>query len=243
MDTFICAFSGGKDSTAMALGLAETGVDFKLLFTPTGNELPELYTHLIKIAQMTGKELIIPKGPSLDTLIRDQNFLPSWHSRWCTRMIKIVPCITYLKRNPGCTLLVGLRYDEEARIGLYGEFAKYRYPLREWEFTEADVLQFVEDRQITIPKRTDCALCPYQRIGEWYRLWKLNPEHYQQGIAYEKLTGATERSPSAKPRKDGTLRWAVSLEGLAEQFKAGDKPSTLDENNEEAKRSCRVCRL
>lgn len=42
----IMAFSGGKDSTAMAVLLAERGEDFELLFTPTGNELPELFSHI-----------------------------------------------------------------------------------------------------------------------------------------------------------------------------------------------------
>ena len=39
--SLIIAFSGGKDSTAMVLRLSELGEDFKLLFTPTGDELPE----------------------------------------------------------------------------------------------------------------------------------------------------------------------------------------------------------
>lgn len=45
MTTFV-AFSGGKDSTAMAYLLAEQGEDFELLFTATDNELPGLRAHV-----------------------------------------------------------------------------------------------------------------------------------------------------------------------------------------------------
>lgn len=40
----VVAFSGGKDSTALALRLHELGEAFSLLFTPTGNELPDVAT-------------------------------------------------------------------------------------------------------------------------------------------------------------------------------------------------------
>lgn len=239
----IVAFSGGKDSICLALELKARGEEFKLLFTPTGNELPELIDHINYVVELCGVELILPKGPSLEQLILKFMALPSNKARWCTRMIKIVPCVAYLKRHPGSTLAVGLRADEESRIGLYGDFASYRYPLREWGMNEADVLKYIEDRGIKIPERTDCALCPYQRIGEWYRLWKLHPEIYEQGIQYEKLTEHTFRPPKQYRRKDGSLRWAIGLEDLAAQFAAGDKPKTLDDNDEERDKACRVCSL
>lgn len=245
MSTIYAAFSGGKDSTAMVLRMKELGLDFELLFTPTGNELPELVSHLDTISKMVGKEIIVPKGPNLEQLIISQKFLPSWHSRWCTRMIKIVPCIAFLKTKPGSSLAIGLRYDEQEREGLYGDYAHYIYPLREMEMTESDVLNYVASKGITVPKRTDCALCPYQRIGEWYRLWKYNRDLYNKGIEYEEYTQATFRSPTAqkKRKKDGKIRWEISLKDLAVQFESGDKPRTLDDNDEEKRKVCRVCSL
>lgn len=43
----VVAFSGGKDSTCMAVMLAEEGEDFELLFTPTGDESPECIARLV----------------------------------------------------------------------------------------------------------------------------------------------------------------------------------------------------
>ena len=46
MTTHVVALSGGKDSTAMALRLAEIEPqDYVYLCTPTGDELPEMEQH------------------------------------------------------------------------------------------------------------------------------------------------------------------------------------------------------
>ena len=60
------AFSGGKDSTAMALLMAERGEDFVLLFTPAGDEPAALFAHVEAVADRTGKTLIQP--PKLQPL-------------------------------------------------------------------------------------------------------------------------------------------------------------------------------
>ena len=122
----VVAASGGADSTAMALEMAERGEFFDLLFTRTGNELPGVLEHLHKLAEHTGARLYEPPAPTLMELIREFKALPNWRQRWCTRLIKIVPCIAWLKAHPGRTLCVGLRADEPERQGLYGEQAAYR---------------------------------------------------------------------------------------------------------------------
>jgi 3'-phosphoadenosine 5'-phosphosulfate sulfotransferase (PAPS reductase)/FAD synthetase len=50
----ILAFSGGKDSTACGFLLAAQGVRFEVLFTPTGNELPEVRAHVERMAGRWG---------------------------------------------------------------------------------------------------------------------------------------------------------------------------------------------
>lgn len=136
----VLAFSGGKDSTALALRMHELGEDFELLFTPTGRELPDLDAHLDAVAGMVEKTIIRPDNRSLAEWIAFYNALPNHRQRWCTRQIKIEPCIAFLKKNPGSTLIVGLRADEQEREGLYGPYAHYRYPMRdEWGWNVDDV--------------------------------------------------------------------------------------------------------
>jgi PP-loop superfamily ATP-utilizing enzyme len=233
--SLVVAFSGGKDSTATAMVLHREGESFKLLFTPTGNELPEVYTHIDRMAKMLGTEVIVPKGPSLLDLIEQFDSLPNWRQRWCTRMIKIVPCISYLKQHPGTVLAIGLRSDEETRVGLYGEYAKYRYPLKEQGMGLGDVKALLDREGICVPKRTDCAVCYGQRLTEWFALWRDYPDWYLQGEKLEEKTGHTFRSP-------GRDTWPASLKELRKMFEAGRRPRGQDMYDNELV-ACRVCRL
>jgi len=236
-DPLVVAFSGGKDSTSMALRLAENGEEFRLLHTPTGNELPEMREHLERVVKMTGAQLIIPPGPSLDDLIHEQNCLPNWRMRWCTRMLKIEPCEEWLRtemeadRYP--TLAIGLRSDEPGRMGgRYPPEIGIRFPLREWHWGIEEVLAYCRERGVTIPRRTDCAVCFYQRLWEWYVLWMDYPEEWAQAVAYEDETGHTFRSPT----KDNH---PASLRDLGAKFAAGFVPRTRGPR----KQMCRICAM
>jgi len=231
----LVGFSGGKDSTAMALLMWERGEDFDLFFTPTGNELPDLIGHMTAVLARIGKTLIQPPNRSLGEWIEHFNALPNHRQRWCTRLIKIEPCVTWLKKNPGTTLCVGLRADEEARVGLYGEFATYRYPLREAGMGLDEVLALCDRFGLRPPNRTDCAVCPYQRLAEWYELWRDHPVEWAQGEAWEKRMGKTFRSP-------GRDSWPASMANLRVRFEAGEAPLRSIKNMERD-RACRVCSL
>lgn len=231
--TTVVAFSGGKDSTAMALRMAELGEPFELLFTPTGDELPELTRHLVNVVDLTGAELVVPPNKSLAFWIDEFNALPNFRQRWCTRLIKIQPCIAYLKRNPGTTLCLGLRADEASRVGLYGDYANYRYPLQEWGWKMDDVVGYLGRRGVEVPRRTDCAVCPYQRLGEWYALWRDHPAAWARGVRWERETGHTFRSAS----RDS---WPAALEELGTLFAAGRVPKGVQDGD--GPQACRVCR-
>lgn len=215
----ILAFSGGKDSTCLALLMAEEQLDFELFFTPTFDELPECVDHIARIKEMTGRPLVVrTAGFTLAELIESQNALPNSQMRWCTRILKILPCKAYLLENPGSTLLVGLRADEEEREGMWGEFASYRYPLREKGWGEQEVWAYLDARGVTVPDRTDCGVCYDQRLGEWWRLWKEHPDRWARGEAMEEATGHTFRS-------DTRDTWPASLKDLRERFEKGDVPT------------------
>ena len=216
----IVALSGGKDSTAMAFRLAEAEPrDYEYVITPTGDELPEMFEHWRNLGEMLGSPLKPLIEVTLDRLIREQKALPNWRMRWCTRILKIEPFQKFALESAPCVIYVGLRADEMEREGVTykSDEITQRFPLREWGWGLVEVKAYLEARGISIPRRTDCGMCFFQTLGEWYRLWREHPDKWSQYEGYEELTGHTLRS-------DGRDTWPASLKGLRERFEAGDVP-------------------
>lgn len=243
MTTHVVALSGGKDSTALALRLAEVEPrDYIYLCTPTGDELPEMVAHWEKLERLLGKPLLrLHAKADLAGLISEFGALPNWRQRWCTRMLKIEPCLAYLKGLPDPVLYVGLRADEEERKGIYSEGVTTDFPLRRWGWGLAEVKGYLRDRGVSIPRRTDCARCYGQRLSEWWDLWREHPDLYASAETDEERTGHTYRSP-------GRDTWPASLRELRAEFERGRLPRgarvqlPLAETEDDTP-ACRVCRL
>lgn len=243
----IVALSGGKDSTALALRLRELNPDTEYLWicTPTGKELDEMFAHWRKLGEMLGGP-IVPVMPSqtFDARIAVYNSLPNHRMRWCTRELKIEPMKQFLLINAPCVHYVGLRADEETRKGIYGEIAgvEQRYPLREWGWGIFQVQDYLADKGVEIPQRTDCDSCFFQTIAEWYLLYKRHPDRYEAACVKEDETGHTWRSP-------GRDTWPASLREMALQFESGRKIPNLDQHMQlrlgaaERPGMCEACKL
>lgn len=230
----VVGLSGGKDSTALALWLVENEPrPYEFICNETGDELPEMHEHWARLERILGAPLKrVRADDDLIGLCEKQNALPNWRQRWCTRILKIEPTIAYFETLPDDSVLyVGLRADEELRRGLYGEDINVRFPLREQGWSEADVWRYLAKMGVTIPDRTDCGLCYYQRLDEWRTLYFKRPEHYAKGVALEKKTGHTFRSP-------GRDNWPADLESLGKEFERGRVPRKYNRGT-----TCRVCSL
>ena len=236
----IVGLSGGKDSSALALRLREVEPrPYTYLITPTGDELPEMRDHWNRLADMLETPLTVVTAPggTLSEQIAQQNCLPNHRIRWCTRKLKIEPCLAYMKARPGSVLYVGLRADEPERKGIYDSAITCRFPLREWGWGVGDVRGYLRERGVVIPERTDCARCYAQRKSEWERLYWNQPGIWQEAAGQEAATGHT-------------FRYGESLERMASQFAARGRPfrqlsmfSGTDELDDSDISACRVCSL
>jgi len=218
----IGAISGGKDSVAMALLLRETNpeIDFTWICTPTGNEPAAWFQHMRELRDRIGPIIPIMYPGGLGALIQKWNALPNWRQRWCTRALKIEPFAAYLMQNTPAKFYVGLRADEEAREG--GDYqdvpnVEMIFPLRDADMGISDVFDFLAARQQRIPVRTDCKVCFFQRLIEWYELWRDDLPSYIEGEAWEEQTGYTFRSP-------GRDTQPTSLKDLRAKFETGWVP-------------------
>jgi 3'-phosphoadenosine 5'-phosphosulfate sulfotransferase (PAPS reductase)/FAD synthetase len=236
----IGAISGGKDSVAMALKLRALYPDitFTWVCTPTGNESAAWFAHMRALRDLIGPIVPVIYPGGLEGLIKKYNALPNWRQRWCTRVLKIEPFAAYLMRNAPAVFYVGLRADEEAREG--GDYAsvpnvEMRFPLRELGMGLSDVWDFLDAEGVCVPARTDCKLCFFQRLIEWYELWRDDLPSYLEGEAWEEATGHTFRSP-------GRDTWPAALKDLRMAFEAGAVPRETRRDTINGMK-CRVCRL
>lgn len=235
----IVPVSGGKDSTALAFSLQQKEPrDYDYLITPTGNELPETISFWDELEFMLGKPLIRATNKTLDFWIREFNSLPNWRQRWCTRLLKIEPCLAWVRsQTEPVTLYVGLRADEELRSGIYSNDVITDFPFRRWGWNLSDVQEYLRKIKISVPWRNDCALCFGQRLHEWKRTLREHPDMYRQGEEYEFLTGHTFRSPG----RDSMPAALVQLRAQIDRGKVfkQDQTDLFSQEHE----PCRVCSL
>jgi 3'-phosphoadenosine 5'-phosphosulfate sulfotransferase (PAPS reductase)/FAD synthetase len=242
----VVALSGGKDSTALAILLAECEPrPYTYVCTPTGDELPEMFEHWRALGDRLGSRILPIMGGTLKSVIAAQGMIPNHRARFCTRIIKIEPYRRWLKEQTALgpvVSYVGLRSDEEGRAG--GAYAdidgvSMRFPLREWRMDEAAVLAALEQRNIIIPARTDCARCYHQRIGEWWLLWRDHLDIFLDAEADEERLGHTYRTP-------GRDTWPTALKDLRAEFEKGRVPTARNDPRIMdlfRSGSCRVCSL
>jgi 3'-phosphoadenosine 5'-phosphosulfate sulfotransferase (PAPS reductase)/FAD synthetase len=236
--THIVALSGGKDSTALALRLAELEPRaYRYVCTPTGDELPEMAAHWDRLEGLLGQPIERIVGTSLAGLIYQQHALPNWRMRWCTRKLKIEPFEKYVLDHLPCVVYVGIRADETDRDGVayeeLGGGVTRRYPLVEWAWGIRDVQEYLACRGVVIPARTDCGACFFQTLSEWHALWRDYPDRYARYEAWEAFTGHTLRSAQRDSHP-------AELAGLRAEFEAGYVPKARA-NMGDRPRMCTVC--
>jgi 3'-phosphoadenosine 5'-phosphosulfate sulfotransferase (PAPS reductase)/FAD synthetase len=236
----IVALSGGKDSTAMALWLAENEPrPYTYICTPTGNELPEMFDHWKSLSAILGKPIYPLVAGTLKSVQKDEGMLPNYRARFCTRKLKIEPYIAFMLTVKPAVSYVGLRADEPEREGtLYdnkdGGIIQ-DFPLRRLGWGLFKVQEYNRSKGVDIPARTDCAWCFFQMLSEWYLLWLNHPGLFQEAVDIEEEFGHTYRTP-------GRDTWPSALKDLRKEFERGRVPKgTQMDLFKQAQ--CRECRI
>ncbi len=164
----VAALSGGKDSTAMLLGMLERGMQIDcILFCDTGLEFPEMYEHLDKLERDIGRpitrikaehsyeylmlEAPVKRGDD-SPIVKRYGFggfgygWPGPRQRWCTTMLKDMPrekFLRELRQKYTVKECIGIAADEQYRLKRErNKNPNHVHPLVDWGMTEADCLKY-----------------------------------------------------------------------------------------------------
>lgn len=201
-DRHILGISGGKDSAALAVYMRDRypELDIEYFFTDTGKELPEVYDFLGRLEGYLGKEIkVLNQLRDFDYWLKMYNsFLPSPQTRWCTRMMKLLPLKEYIQgmldQGDEVYSYVAIRADEEHRVAMQSESAHVhiKLPFREEGIDKEGVLEILESSGIGLPdyyrwrSRSGCTFCFFQQKIEWVHLLEQHPDKFEEAKAYEK---------------------------------------------------------
>ena len=177
----IVAFSGGKDSSALAIYLHNPQLWYSLLgkqgkierqpilnaeyvFCDTGTELEETYDFLNKLEAYLGQPItrlkasVPPTKHSEDEKTPFDHYLelyggllPSAQMRWCTRMLKLKPFEDFIG-DDAVVNYVGIRADEN-REGYISKKPNITslFPFREDGLVKEDVYRILDESGVGVP--------------------------------------------------------------------------------------------
>jgi len=217
----VVAFSGGKDSSALAIylhdperwrrALGKTDLpprpplaEAEYVFCDTGTELDETYEYLDRLEAYLGRPIqrLAADAPPGETPFDHHlrlygGFLPSPQMRWCTRKLKLEPYERHVGDEP-VTSYVGIRADED-REGYLSTKPNITsvFPFKEDGIVKADVYRILDESGVGVPayydwrSRSGCYFCFYQRRSEWVGLLENHPDLFEKAKAYEREDPAT----------------------------------------------------
>lgn len=168
----VVSLSGGKDSTAMLLGMIERGMQIDcILFCDTGLEFPAMYDHLDKLERDIGRPIThIRSEHSYEYLMfetpvnrkHNSSFAQKYglirkgygwagpRMRWCTSRLKDTPRERFLRplrEQYEVFEYIGIAADERYRLERpRNKAASHVHPLTDWGWTEAECLKYCYDR-------------------------------------------------------------------------------------------------
>ncbi len=201
----VAGISGGKDSTALDLFLADEGIERRRVFADTGWEHPATVEQVERLKEILGPidTVVSEKYPGgFADMVRKKGMFPSRLRRFCTQELKVFPIMKYIAKIQESSDLeiinaVGIRAGESAARAKMTEWEwsdsfdcwVWR-PLLKW--TEADVIAIHKAHGISPnplylkgARRVGCWPCIFANKGEIAMVGDLTPERIDEIRALE----------------------------------------------------------
>ena len=215
-DEALLSYGAGVNSTAMAIMLINEGWRGPIVFADTGCEWPETYCFMDYFEEEwlrpRGMEIVrlrgLPwqpyrKGVTLIEYCEYACVIPLPAVRWCTSRWKVEPVQRWGKEHGIEQQLLGIAADESHR-----QRQKVR-PLVDRYIGRKECISIIEHENLSVPRRSGCYICPFQRDHQWRELWDIHAELFKRAMRLEegaKRTKSGRTRATLDPRGRITLR-------------------------------------
>lgn len=196
----VLSYGAGVNSTALAILLINEGWHGPLVFADTGAEWPETYEYMDYFEggwlMPRGFEVVRlhphssdlftskAKGRTLIEYCLESRVIPMGLRRWCTERWKIEPINRYAKQCNLSPMLIGIDAGESHRASKKRNPPRKR-PLVDRGIDRESCKAIISAEGLQIPPKSGCFICPFQRSGQWRRLWQLHPDLFDLAMRLE----------------------------------------------------------
>jgi hypothetical protein len=191
----VISYGAGVNSTAMAIMLINQGWKGQIVFSDTGCEWPETYCFMdyferewlkprgFEIIRIKGKPYHrLAGGISLIEYCETHHKIPMAAVRWCTMDYKVRALGYWCELNGNPEQLIGIAADESHRK------PESNRPLVDASITREGCYKIIEAEGLSVPRKSGCYICPFQRPSGWKQLWQEHRELFERAARLEEST-------------------------------------------------------
>lgn len=191
---YVVSYGGGVNSTAMIVYLVKKKfpLDY-VIFSDTGDEMPETYEYLDVMQKYTKRRDIpfkivrVRNNTSLSDRCLQRKVVPSQIWRWCTRDMKVRPIHAfYRKLHSHIYQYMGIDYGEVHRMKpAKVDYVTNLYPLIDYKIGRKQCADLIKKARLPMPVKSGCYMCPFNNMARWAEIYKKHPDLYKYAMKIE----------------------------------------------------------
>ena len=191
---YVVSYGGGINSTALIILLVKKKIPLDyVIFSDTGNEMPETYEYLDVIKRYLSRRNIpleivhVRNGDSLSDRCLRRKVVPSQIWRWCTRDMKVTPIHAFYRSLKSHVYqYMGIDYNEIHRMKpSREEYVTNLYPLVDYKIDREECVCIIKQARLPVPVKSGCYLCPFNSMTRWAEIYKKHPDLYRHAMKIE----------------------------------------------------------
>ncbi len=230
------SYGGGVNSTALLILMTNRGMDFEAVYVDHGCDWPETREYVAMLQESYPITVIKPDVQGFDNIYDyawREGIFPSRLLRWCTDKFKVTPLNKYFNGHEPFRVAIGIDAGESHRAKPADDVDRLKhYPLIRWGFNREDCKKVIRLAGLTMPMKSGCWFCPFQRREQWVRLQADHPDLFCRAVALENRVNEGRQSRGKFPiyltGNDVSITEFVRAKGRSGHFVSNEQESIFE---------------